>query len=45
MKTYEAFARNIDRLLDGQQAVRINVSGYMPLSIEDICQATPSLPS
>ena len=36
MKTYETFARDLDRLLGTDQAVRINVSGYMPLSIEAI---------
>ena len=36
MKTYETFARDLDRLLGSDQAVRINVSGYMPLSIEAI---------
>ena len=36
MKTYETFARDLDRLLGSNQAVRINVSGYMPLSIEAI---------
>jgi len=36
MKTYETFAHELDRLLNGEQAVRINVPGYMPLSIEAI---------
>lgn len=36
MKTYETFARELDRLLNGEQAVRINVPGYMPLAIEAI---------
>ncbi len=36
MKTYETFARDLDRLLGGEQAVRITVSGYRPLTIEAI---------
>ena len=36
MKTYETFARDLDRLLGGEQALRIIVPGYMPLSIEAI---------
>jgi hypothetical protein len=36
MKTYETFARDLDRLLGGDQAVRITVPGYMPLAIEAI---------
>jgi hypothetical protein len=36
MTTYETFARDLDRLLGSDQAVRINVSAYMPLSIEAI---------
>jgi len=36
MKTYETFARHLDRLLDGEQAVRITVPGYMPLTVEAI---------
>ena len=36
MKRYQEFARDLDQLLGGVQAVRITASGYMPLSIEDI---------
>ena len=36
MKTYETFAHELDQLLNGEQAVRINVPGYMPLAIEAI---------
>lgn len=32
MKTYETFARDLDRPLGGEQAVRITVPGYMPLT-------------
>jgi hypothetical protein len=36
MKTYETFAHELDRLLDGEQAVRITVPSYMPLAVEAI---------
>jgi len=36
MKIYQSFASTITKLLAGGQAVRITVSGYMPLSIETI---------
>ena len=36
MKTYETFARHLDRLLGAEQALLITVPGYMPLSIEAI---------
>lgn len=36
MKTYETFARDLDRLLGGEQAVRITIPVYMPLTIEAI---------
>jgi len=39
MKTYETFAHELDRLLDGEQAVRITVSSYMPLAVEAIGQS------
>ncbi len=36
MKMYEAFATDLNHLLNGARAVRITVSGYMPLSVEEI---------
>ncbi len=36
MKHYKEFARHLDQLLGGVQAVRITVPGFMPLSIEEI---------
>lgn len=36
MKIYQEFANSLDRLLDGHSAVRITVSGFMPLSVEEI---------
>jgi hypothetical protein len=39
MKTYETFAHHLNRLLAGEQAVRITVAGYMPLAVEAIGQS------
>lgn len=36
MKTYQSFAKTLDQLLCGDQAVRVTVEGYMPLSVERI---------
>ncbi len=36
MNSYQEFAKYLDQLLDGVHAVRIAVSGYMPLSVEEI---------
>lgn len=36
MKTYQSFAKALLTLLGGDTAVRLRVSGYMPLSIEAI---------
>ena len=36
MKSYHEFAKHLDQLLGGVHAVRIAVSGYMPLSVEEI---------
>ena len=36
MKIYREFATHLNQLLDGQSAVRITVSGFMPLSVEEI---------
>lgn len=36
MKPYQAFATDLNHLLNGACAVRITVSGYMPLSVEEI---------
>jgi len=36
MKLYQAFATDLNHLLTGARAVRITVSGYMPLSVEEI---------
>ncbi|MBK9948246.1 MAG: hypothetical protein IPP12_13805 [Nitrospira sp.] len=36
MNSYQEFATYLDQLLDGVHAVRITVSGYMPLSVEEI---------
>ena len=36
MNSYQEFAKYLDQLLGGVYAVRIAVSGYMPLSVEEI---------
>lgn len=36
MKLYRAFATDLNCLLNGARAVRITVSGYLPLSVEEI---------
>ncbi|MDH4078865.1 MAG: hypothetical protein OEU68_03525 [Nitrospira sp.] len=36
MNIYREFATHLDHLLGGVQAVRITVSGFMPLSVEEI---------
>jgi len=36
MKLYQAFGTHLNHLLNGARAVRITVSGYMPLSVEEI---------
>ena len=36
MNRYQEFAQHLDQLLGGVQAVRITVSDYMPLSVEEI---------
>ena len=36
MNIYQKFAKDLTQLLDGVSAVRITVSGYMPLSVEEI---------
>ena len=36
MKLYQAFATDLNHLLNGARAARITVSGYMPLSVEEI---------
>ncbi len=36
MNRYQEFAKYLDQLLGGVHAVRIAVSGYMPLSVEEI---------
>ena len=36
MKLYQAFATDLNHLLNDARAVRITVSGYMPLSVEEI---------
>lgn len=36
MKLYQAFATDLNHLLNGARAVWITVSGYMPLSVEEI---------
>ncbi len=36
MNSYQEFAKHLDQLLGGVQAVRITVPGYMPLSVEEI---------
>lgn len=36
MKTYQRFAKQLDSLLGGSQAVRITVPGFMPLTVEEI---------
>ena len=35
MNSYQEFAKYLDQLLGGVHAVRIAVSGYMPLSVEE----------
>mgnify|MGYP001496022021 CR=1 FL=1 len=36
MKMYQAFATDLNHLLNGARAVRITVPGTMPLSVEEI---------
>ncbi|MDF0672992.1 MAG: hypothetical protein P0120_01435 [Nitrospira sp.] len=36
MNMYQAFATELNQLLNGARAVRITVPGYMPLSVEEI---------
>jgi len=36
MNSYQEFAKYLDQLLGGVHAVRIAVSGYMPLSVQEI---------
>lgn len=36
MKTYQHFASVLSQLLGTDTAIRLNVNGYMPLSVEDI---------
>ena len=36
MKLYQAFATDLNHLLNDARAVRITVTGYMPLSVEEI---------
>ncbi|MBS0155837.1 MAG: hypothetical protein JSS38_14670 [Nitrospira sp.] len=36
MNIYQKFAKDLTHLLDGVSAIRITVSGYMPLSVEEI---------
>ena len=36
MTSYQEFAKYLDHLLDGVQAVRITVLGFIPLSVEEI---------
>jgi len=36
MKLYQAFATDLNHLLNGARAVRITVPGHMPLSVEEI---------
>jgi hypothetical protein len=36
MRIYKEFAQYLTQLLDGDTAVRITVSGYLSLSVEDI---------
>lgn len=36
MKLYQAFATDLNQLLNGARAVRITVPGYLPLSVEEI---------
>ena len=36
MNSYRDFATHLNQLLDGHSAVRIMVSGFMPLSVEEI---------
>ena len=36
MNMYQAFATDLNQLLNGARAVRITVPGYMPLSVEEI---------
>jgi hypothetical protein len=39
MKTYQHFATVLAQLLGTDTAIRLTVSGYMPLSVEDIGQS------
>ncbi len=39
MKTYTSFANSLHKLLGSDQAVKLTVDGYMPLSVEDIGQS------
>ena len=39
MKSYKRFATTLEALIGKDQAIRIEVSGYMPLSIEKIGQS------
>lgn len=36
LNMYQAFATDLNQLLNGARAVRITVPGYMPLSVEEI---------
>ncbi len=36
MKRYQSFRTDLNHLLNDARAVRITVSGYMPLSVEEI---------
>ncbi len=36
MELYQAFATDLNHLLNGARAVRITVPGYLPLSVEEI---------
>jgi len=36
MNIYRDFATHLNQLLDGHSAIRITVSGFMPLSVEEI---------
>ncbi len=36
MNIYRKFAKDLTQLLDGVNAIRITVPGYMPLSVEEI---------
>ena len=39
MKTYQHFAKVLSDLLANDTAIRLTVTGYMPLSVEDIGQS------